>query len=68
MAIIGKLVTEMEPGQKFQFTKTALTGENFGIVWQKCGTRSIARIHIETGEKLNQYYYAKTDFGYYIQD
>ena len=59
------LVSEMSPGQKFQFSPSET---NSSICWQKKGTKTISRINRETKEIIATYYFTKTDYGYCILD
>ena len=57
------LVSEMAPGQLFQFYRFET---NSSICWQKKGTKTISRISKETGEILNTFYFTRTDYGYCV--
>ena len=57
------LVSEMLPGQKFQFSRFVTEDT---VYWQKRGTRTIARINKNTREILAIFYFTKKDFGYCI--
>ena len=57
------LVSEMSPGQLFQFSRFET---NSSICWQKKGTRTISRINRETKEILATYYITKVDYGYCV--
>lgn len=57
------LVSEMAPGQLFQFSPSET---NSSICWQKKGTKTISRINKETKETLATYYFTKVDYGYCV--
>ena len=57
------LVSEMAPGQLFQFYRFET---NSSICWQKKGTKTISRINRETKEIIATYYFTRTDYGYCV--